>query len=321
MKINRIVTNRMIDPHHANDLVYEWEDDLRDYFGTTLFYNHVWKNERYSKYIPLVLNWLQTNEPAFTYEMCVYRHNGNNKRNIVPCLIDFYLRKPWQVKLWYYQYWRNPVICVSSREVYQYLTEELALTKIKHLPLSIYDRYRITENTRFTKHYDLLLAGRQNAVLKDFLNQYIQGHPEFTYIRRDIINGKSVYVDQNGKCISSTDSREIYIQMLQQARTCLYATPGMDGGRQTNGFNQVTPRFLEIIVCGCHPIMRYPKNADTDYFDLSSFGPHIDSYAQFEVEMDKARQQLVEMKKHAEYMKSHYTSVVAKQLEQILASI
>ena len=291
------------------------------YFGTTLFSNHKLKNERYSKFIPFVLNWLQTNEPAFAYEMCTYRHNGNNKRNIIPCIIDFYLREPWQVKLWYYQYWRNPAICVSSKEVYEYLTKEMRLKKIYHLPLSLSDKYRITAETRFEKDYDLLFAGRQNSVLRGFLQQYLESHPDVTYISRELSNGQSVYVDQSGHCICANDSREIYMQMMRRARICLYSTAGMEGRHQTNGFNQVTPRFLEMIASGCHPIMRYPKNADTDYFELSSFGPHIDSYEQFEAEMDKVRKHPVDMKKHAEYMESHYTSVVAKQLEQILASI
>ena len=59
MKITRIITNRAIDPHHANDLVYEWEDDLCRHFGVTLFNHHPLKNQRYSKFIPLVLNLLR----------------------------------------------------------------------------------------------------------------------------------------------------------------------------------------------------------------------------------------------------------------------
>lgn len=321
MKISRIITNRAIDPHHANDLVYEWEDDLCHYFGVSLYNNHPLKNQRYSKFIPFLLNWLQTDEPAFTYEMCTYRHNGNNKRNIVPCIIDFYLRKPWQVKLWYSQYWRNPVVCVSSREVYHYLHDEIGLHKIVHLPLSLSDRYRITEHTRFEKKYDLLLAGRQNKVLKGWLTRYIETHSDLTYIQRDMRDGKAVYVDQEGQCVRDTDSREIYVQMMQQVRVCLYATPGMDGGRQTNGFNQVTPHFLEIIAAGCHPLMRYSKNADTEYYELAAFGPSIGTYEQFELALDKARREPVDMKKYSVYLRKHYTSQVAKQLEQILESV
>lgn len=321
MKLTSIISNRNIDPHHANDLVYEWEDELCRYFKVKLFYNHALKNERYSKYIPFILNWFQTNKPAFTYEMCTYRHNGNNKGNIVPCIVDFYLHKPWQIRLWYWQYWRNPVICVSSREVYAFLREQMGLKKIYHLPLSLSDKYRITEDAKFEKRYDILIAGRQNAILKEWLTQYMANHPDTTYLRRDIKNGQPFYINQNGDVVIEGDSRDIYMQLMRQTRAGIYAPPGVDGGRKTNGFHQVTPRFLEIIASGCHPLMRYPMNADTDYFQLSLFGPHLESYEQFEAAFDAARKESVDMKKYADYMSLHYTSVVAKQLEQILSVI
>ena len=321
MQIKQIITNRRIDPHHANDLVYEWEEDLCRYFGAEFYYNQAVKNQRYSKFLPFVLNWVQTYQPAFTYEMCTYRHNGNNKRNIVPCLIDFYLHKPWQVRMWYAQYWRNPAVCVSSREVYEYLTQTLGLKKIYHLPLSISDRYRITPLTRYDKHYDLFIAGRQSPVLTGFLNRYLSLHPDTTFIRRAMQDGQSVYVNQSGEVVSPTDSREVYMQLLRQTRACLYSTPGMDDTRRTNGFSQVTPRFLEIIAAGCQPLLRYPDNADTAYYRLSDFCAHLDSYEQFEQALDRARRQSVDMHQYSDYLEEHYTSQVAKQLEQIVRGL
>ena len=247
MNIQCIVSNRKIDEHHANSLVYEWEDELCTLFEVPLAYNHKLKNERYSKYIPFLLNWLQTDKSAFAYEMCTYRHNGNNKRNIVPCIIDFYIRSPWKVKLWYYSYWKNPAICVSSKEVYDYLTKEMHLKKIYHLPLSLSDKYRISKETVFEKKYDLFIAGRQNPILAGFFREYLSRHPETTFVRRELRNGISQYFNQSGECVSETDSREIYVQLIRQARACMYAVPGIDGAVHTHGFSQVTPRFLEII--------------------------------------------------------------------------
>ena len=304
MQIKRIITNRRIDPHHANDLVYEWEEDLCRYFGAEFFFNRKIKNERYSKYLPFVLTLLQTDEPAFTYEMCTYRHNGNNKRNVVPCLIDFFLRKPLQVKLWYAQYRRNPAVCVSSREVYEYLTQVIGLKKIQHLPLSISDRYRITPETRYDKCYDLFLAGRQSPVLKAWLERYLSEHPDSTCA-----------------VVTPADSREVYMRKLQQSRACMYSTPGMDDARRTNGFSQVTPRFLEIIAAGSHPLLRYPDNADTRYYGLKDFCPCLETYEQFSKALDRARREPVDMCRYSSYLQAHYTSQVAKQLEQIVRDL
>lgn len=320
MKITTIVSNRKIDPHHANDLVYEWEDELCAYFQAPLSFNHPWKNQRYSKYLPFVLNWLQTNQPAFAYEMCTMRHNGNNKGNIIPCIIDFYIREPWKVRLWYAQYWRNKVICVSSREVYEYL-HGLGLSKIRHLPLSISNKYALAEGTQYEKKFDLFIAGRQNPILKQYLTRYLAEHPDITFVRRDFKDGAAIYVNEKNEIVSPTDSREIYISLIRQARACLYSTPGIDGSRNTNGYSQVTPHFLEIIAAGCHPLLRYPDNADTRYYELPSFCPHLETYEQFAAALDRARTTDVDWEKHREYMQKHYTSSVAKQLEQIIAEL
>ena len=321
MNIQCIVSNRKIDEHHANSLVYEWEDELCTLFEVPLAYNHKLKNERYSKYIPFLLNWLQTDKSAFAYEMCTYRHNGNNKRNIVPCIIDFYIRGPWKVKLWYYSYWKNPAICVSSKEVYEYLTNEMHLKKIYHLPLSLSDKYRISKETVFEKKYDLFIAGRQNPTLAGFFREYLSRHPETTFVRRELRNGISQYFNQSGECVSETDSREIYVQLIRQARACMYAVPGIDGAVHTHGFSQVTPRFLEIIAAGCFPLLRYVSNADTDFYQLSSFASSIQSYEDFENQLDIARKERVDMEKYSNYLQHHYTSVVAEQLRNILTKI
>lgn len=320
MKLQQIVSNRRIDNHHANDLVYEWEDVIAQQLHLEIAHNHAWKNQRFSKYIPFLLNWLQTNKPAFAYEMCTYRHNGNNKRNIVPCIIDFYLRQPWQIYAWYAQYWRNPIVLVSSREVYEYL-RSMGLQKVKHLALSISDSNRITPETRFNKRFDVLLVGRQNPVLSTYLMQYEAMHPEITIVRRTIHDGTPVYEDNHGQIVCDHDSREAYKTLAQQARIALYSTPGIDGGRNTHGFHQVTPRFLEIIAAGCHPIMRYVNNADTQYYELPSFGKHIETYEQFAEAMDFARSTEVNMERYARYLEQHYTSQRAQQLKELIAQL
>ena len=50
-------------------------------------------------------------------------------------------------------------------------------------------------------------------------------------------------------------SRDGYLDSMKKSRIALYATPGIDGGeKRTNGFSQVTPRFLEMVASGCNII-------------------------------------------------------------------
>ena len=116
--------------------------------------------------------------------------------------------------------------------------------------------------------------------------------------------------------------RNQYIQLTRQARCSLYSTQCVDGGPSwRRGYNQVTPRFLEMVASGCHVIARYKENPDTDYYEISKFAPMCDSYTDFERQMDNAREEDVDMKMYAHYMDKHYTSVRVAQLREILKSI
>ena len=86
-------------------------------------------------------------------------------------------------------------------------------------------------------------------------------------------------------------------------------------------FNHVTPRFLELLAAGCHVLCRYIPNADTVHFELDKFSPSIETYVQFEKRMDEALKTPIDKEKYKNYLKKHYTSVRAKQLEEILAKL
>ena len=190
---------------------------------------------------------------------------------------------------------------------------------IGHLALSISDKYAIDKDTRFEKIYDLILMGRQNPVLEGFLKQYIKEHPDLYYVYRELKDGKFNYYTNRGESLGDINTREKYMKLMRSARCGLYSTPGIDGGeKRTNGFSQVTPRFLELIACGCHVIARYKPNTDTDYYELERFSKSVDSYEQFERMLDEARSSDVDMQAYSSDLSKHYTSVRANQLKEII---
>ena len=100
----------------------------------------------------------------------------------------------------------------------------------------------------------------------------------------------------------------------------VYSTPGIDGGEtRTNGFNQITPRFLELIACGCHVIARYPSNPDTDYYEINKFCPNIEDYLQFEKRLDYCLETEVNLDNYRHYLLKHYTSVRCKELQHAIS--
>ena len=194
-----------------------------------------------------------------------------------------------------------------KKEVYEYLLAKNTRLNIRHLALSLSDRYKITSNTCYEKKYDVILIGRQNPVLKDFLDQYKKTHPDLT-----------IFIPSKQELAS----RDGYLDSMKKSRIALYATPGIDGGeKRTNGFSQVTPRFLEMVASGCNIIARYKTNADTDYYELEKFCQSINTYEEFEKEMDKCRIKGPDMTFYSSYLKKHYTSKRVEELQVILNEI
>lgn len=324
MILKKIATSRKFNHWPSWDLVYEWEDILAEKLALDYEYKKSWYNRKH-RYIPL-LNLLARHwSNTFCFEMtpAITGPRLDNMKTVIPCIIDFFLTKE-SLPLFIKKYNNNRVVLLSSKECYDFVEDYLKHNKIQgfnigHLALSISDKYAIDKDSRFEKKYDLVLMGRQNPVLEGFLNQYKENHPDLYYVYRELKNGKFMYYTNRDECLGDINTREKYMTLMRSAKCGLYSTPGIDGGeKRTNGFSQVTPRFLELIACGCHIIARYKKNSDTDYYELGNFSPSVESFEEFEQMLDKARSSEVDMEAYSSYLLKHYTSVRANQLKEII---
>lgn len=324
MQIRQILTNRSISNGKDYGIVNEWEDVFSELLNAPLYFDN-WKKR--DKTILWKLPWLafffQTNVPTFTFVMLpIASPHGNNKKNIIPCMIDFFCRSNSELQQFYKRYAKNPLVLISSKEAYDYLVSVNCPLNIKHLALSISDKYRIDDKTTFEKRYDVVMLGRQNKVLQEFLNEYSENHKDLTYVYGKKEGRNFRYYDQGGADLGCMSSRDEYMNLMKQSRIGLYATPAMDGGRtDTNGFNQVTPRFLEYIVSGCHVLARYPKNSDTDFYELDRMSTRIETYEQFEMAMDELRNMEVDIHRYSQYLENHYTSVRVQTLLKYLEEV
>lgn len=324
MEISQVLTNRSISNGKDYGIVNEWEDIFSEMLNVPLYYDN-WKRRDKTIFwkIPWLASFFQTNLPTFAYVMLpIASPYGNNKKNIIPCMIDFFCRDKNELQKFYKRYDKNPVVLISSREAYDYLVSVKCPLNIRHLALSISDKYCIDDKTTFEKRYDVVMLGRQNKVLQEFLNEYSERHKELTYVYGKKEGRNFRYYDQDGLDLGTMSSRDDYMNLMKMSRIGMYATPAMDGGRtDTNGFDQVTPRFLEYIVSGCHVLARYPKNSDTDYYELDKMSTRIDTYEQFEKAMDEMRYKEVDVARYAKYLANHYTSVrvhtLLKYLEEV----
>lgn len=187
--------------------------------------------------------------------------------------------------------------------------------------MSISDKYAITQQTKFEKPYELIVMGMPNKVLNDYLEQYAKTHSDLYYVYRVQDGGQFMYYTSRGECLGDINTRHKYMELMRKSRCALYSTPGVDGRKQTNGFNQVTPRFLEFISAGCHVISRYEKNSDTDFYEMDKMSMRANTYEDFARALDYARTTDVNMQAYSDYLAKHYTSARAKELQNILGKL
>lgn len=321
MKNLIILSKRSYETWPSYDLIYEWENQIASFMR--LKSDKKYDRINNSKIIPnFVKKYIQNKNLALYFEMSPnIDYNNKNQSNYIPWIVDFFLKKE-QLNLFYQQYKHCPLVIISSKEAFEFLKSNNCPLNYIHIPLSISDKYTIHPLTKFKKKYDLVLVGRQNPILQGFVEQYAKENRNFYYVYRKLEGNKFLYYTSKGEFIGDINTREKYINLLKQAKCGLYSTPGIDGGEiRTNGFNQVTPRFLELLACGCHIIARYQRNQDTDFYCLNKFSENIKSYDEFRLQMDFGINNQVDMKFYSEYLKAHYTSQRIIDLKEILKKL
>jgi len=250
---------------------------------------------------------------ARTQKLCRYT------KNTIPVIIDFWLKEN-ELELFYQNFKNCKLVLITSAEVYQYLLDHNCPLNIAHWPLSLPDYHKLSLDTVFNKKWDLALLGRTNPYFLNFLEKYCEKYPDFEYVLGSNNIDNRFFYTNTGKQVGHANGREAYLEMLRSTKISFYTTPGLDLAKtETDFFNQVTPRFLELIAGGCLVMAHYPKNADTEYYELNTLCTDIDSYEEFEKQLNTYREQKeVPIAKYTEYLNKHYTSERINLLVEIL---
>ena len=324
MKVKNVISKQYLRDQVFWDVVYEWESVFIDQLEASLFID---------RQLPVVgglllrFPFLSVLFPpykgSFSYELGPWLDvPGRNKSNIIPCIVDFFIRKPEDLQKFYKEYSNHKLVLVSSLEVKEFLESVNCPLHIEHLGLSLADKYRLTDNSVFDKKYDIVIIGRANRVLMEYLAQFKKEYPEVTIVKSKRVGDDFLCFDNSDNFVCEVNTREEYINILKRAKCTLYSTPGIDGGEsRTQGFNQVTPKFLEAIACGCNIICRYKSNPDTQFYEMEKYWPNIDSYSDFKRQTEKALSIPFDLTLGIKYLSNHYTSVRVKQLKQLLQLI
>lgn len=325
-----VMENETNKKRHCFDIIFEWEDIIAQGLDCKIFTrsNFEFEYDNLSRkifkriHVPLyrIFNLFdkKRGNSLLMFDASTKQQDGiYNSSKYIPCLIDYFLDEKMYPNF-LNAYKRNKLVLVSNREVYEYLIQKKCPIKIEYFPLSLPDYYKTNEI--YEKEYDLIIAGRINPLLDGYVTKYEKEHPGLKILKRKYEDGHfKYYLSASGQEISAGDSREQYIQLLRKSKIALYTTPGMDGTRyDANGWNQVTPRFLEEIAAQCHIIARFPKNADTEWYNMNEICHNIESYDDFKNTMEKYLTTKVDIELYKSYLDRHYTSKRVEMLKEII---
>lgn len=330
VSINKVLSMRRCAKGRAVcfDIVYEWEDILTQNSDMKLSYisdtGYTVRKlfSSLNRVLGVRINAKQGKDKyALYFDMTLTPESDNvfNEPNVVCCIIDYFVPKGRELSAFIKKYNRAKIVLISNREVYNYLLKKKCPMHLAHFPLSISDVWMFGEE-KYKKIYDVVLVGRANKCLLDWLIQYIKINPDIKIlITKD--NKKKYFPYDSNVTLMNANSRKKYMHSLQISKIMLYATPGMDGGKtRTQGWNQVTPRFLEGIAGQCHIICRYEDNADTKWYGLNSFAESCNSYDKFEALMTRYLTEEIDYHKYKCYLQEHLTSKRITLLNEIMST-
>lgn len=320
MKLSNILSDRHYNHQPSWQIVYEWENEIAQALHLTITSTpknkllggclkqkeHRLLNNRFTDYIDAFFTPSTFN--SLYFELYTRRNKGfyNNNRTI-PIIVDYWNNNSTQKTKNNYQ--NCPAVLVTSLEVLNYFKTYKINERLIHFPMSLPSKFLLKPDTVFDKKYDIVLAGRANPVLLNYLKEFEQQHPEIEYLYQIMHKGSLYYSSNQRGIIGKFDTREEYLQLIRASRVSFYATPGIDGGEQRTGsFNPVTPRFFELLSAGCNIIARYPENADTHFFELPAICPSINTYDDFKEQLQTALNNPSPVARNADYLTKQYTS-------------
>lgn len=324
-RVEKILTIRKYCNSPSYKSVFEWEDIIAKemclqfkfdtFFKRYKIYSRIEKYLSTSTYHALIrkrndltLFFVMT---ASTKPSCLLN------KNVIPVIIDFWLTEE-DLHKFYKTYSQCPLILITSAEVFQFLNNHHCPLPIEHWPLSLPDTVEIKSERKI---YEFCFIGRKDPFFTKMVERYSNENPNFEYVlNNDDIENREYQTNKFVK-IGKDTGRDSYFEIIRKSKICVYSTPGIDQAKNVKGrFNQVTPRFLEILSGGCYILGHYPDNADTEYYNLKSIAPQIKSYNDFKRYMDLYRslppRDIMECKS---YISKHNTSSRIILLKDILS--
>lgn len=317
---------RNFEQHPSFQILYDFEDDLANALNTGI---NCIKQNKYKigkvlyKSLPFN-NYSIKNDAYFHFSILMtpdYHRLYLNKHQTIPYVIDYWKKHDEVFERYFVHF---PLVYISGLEVFEYLKTKKTKVNIKHLPLSVSDKYMDNFNQENPpKKYDLINIGRKNKQLEEYLKMYLSKYPDTDYVYREFEQGENIYFSTKSGRIGKLELREDLLHILSQAKIALLSSPGLDGGEvRTGGFNPVTPRVFEAALGKCFMTGRYLKNNEFHAFGLNELVYLPNTYQQFEDYINEKK--TITFDKSSEYqtfLQNNLNSLRIKQIMQDLTQL
>ena len=320
--ITQIDSIRNFEQYPSYLILYELEDDIANTQNIPVHLLSKWKYLFGKLIFKSVSNIIikRATPPGFIFSTMMtpdYHRLYLNKTNVIPYIIDYWKRYD---ALFEKHFAHFPVVYISGLEVYEYLKAKRTKVKIKHLPLSISDRYLSLFEEQVNKDIDIINVGRKNKVMDEYIQQYLLKYPNTNYVHREMENGENIYYSSIHGRLGTLTAREDLLKILSRSKIAIVTSPGLDGGEQrTGGFNPVTPRVFEAAIGKCYMIGKYEKNSEYYSFGLDKLVEMPNSYIEFETMVqDKLKTPFNRTDDYAAFLKANLNSVRIAQLKRDL---
>ena len=171
------------------------------------------------------------------------------------------------------------------------------------------------------RNYDLILPGRPNPTILQWLKKFAISNPEFEYLTYDSIDNRHVYISNKGKVVDCR-FRENYFRLLKDCNIAVYSTQGADGVK--NALDHVSSKIFEIAYAGWLMIGMYPESDDSRYFQIDQMCPSSFDYEEFEnklKELIHTKRNNEGYKKYVNFLSRNKTSKRAELLSIIIDEV
>ena len=268
-QLQSIISTRFEECWPSFYFVHEWEDIFQRLLNLS-FKEFSPENMRLLSLEPERLD--LTILPLAKHIQCYQPH-----KRVISIVVDCWRQDVSSFLDWYAE---SPMTYLASLEALRDIRASGFTGNLGYMPMSISDALR--REIVPEKYVDVIQYGRTNPVLDGYMKQFCRNFPQVNYVTMEILQNRICYKSTKYGSLGDMHERHRFLGLLAASRVSLVSSPGMDGSKDTGGYNPVAVRFFESASQFCYMLGRYPANDDFSHCNVELVCDAVQGYDEFE---------------------------------------